>query len=244
MSKICANCGRETNILIKGLCPKCYVKNYGIIQLPLRGEFEICKYCGSVRVGNKWIQVNSFQQAIETIIQYLIKKSIKQASHKEQIFTNISLARITYNTLPNWRTHITLDITAETHGYPVTETKNIIIQLKPTICPVCKIRVSGEYDTVLQIRGIYDPETLEEQIYLTILEQGLGKSFVDLIRTKDQINVYFSNKGAARKLAKRLIKMYGGSLSQLEYEDVTVSSQGKRRSRKTLTLYLKTQKNR
>ncbi|MEB3759476.1 MAG: 60S ribosomal export protein NMD3 [Desulfurococcales archaeon] len=238
MTRICPSCGRETRIVVRGLCPECYVRHYGILSIEEKHEYEICRYCGSIRIKGRWIQVNSFQEAINNIVHYIVKRSIEHAMRTGSYAKNIKLERIEYETMPNWSTKISLHIKAVIDDVPVREIKTITVRLRPSICPLCKVRVSGEYDTVLQIRGRYDPDQLENNIYMEILKLGLTRSFVDLVRIKKQINIYFSDKGSALKLAKSLSKYYKSKISGIEHEEVTITSSGKKRTRKTVTLHL------
>jgi len=238
MTRICPSCGRETQTVVRGLCPECYVRHYGILAIEEKYEYEICRYCGSIRIKGRWIQVNSFHEAINNIANHIVRRSIEHAMRTGSYAKNIALERIEYETLPNWSTRISLHIKAVIDDVPVRESKTITVRLKPSICPLCKVRISGEYDTVLQLRGKYDPDKLENNIYMEILKLGLTRSFVDLVRIKKQINVYFSDKGSALKLAKSLSKYYKSRISRIEHEEVTVTSSGKKRTRKTVTLHL------
>ncbi|MEB3765777.1 MAG: 60S ribosomal export protein NMD3 [Desulfurococcales archaeon] len=238
MTRICPSCGRETKVVVRGLCPECYVRHYGILSIEEKHEYEICRYCGSIRIKGKWIQVHSFHEAVNNIAYYIVRRSIDHAMRTGSYAKNIKLERIEYETMPNWSTKISLHIKADIDDVPVREIKIITIRLRPSICPLCKVRVSGEYDTVLQIRGKYDPDKLENNIYMEILKLGLSRSFVDLVRIKKQINVYFSDRGSALKLAKSLSKYYKSKISGIEHEQVTVTSSGKKRTRKTVTLHL------
>ncbi len=229
-TKVCPRCGRETSIVIEGLCPQCYVDTHEVVSMPSRVEIDICKYCGRVRLGNKWVETTGFQNAVESIIHYLFNKSKKHPSFEEY-----SIEEIRYETLPNWYTRVELLLSARISDWRVSFKKRVDIKLNPTICPVCKTRISGEYDTLLQIRGERRiPE--EGEIVEIAFKLGISNQLVDIIRGKKGIDVYFTNTGAARKLAKLIINRYGGKLTTPRYEEVTTTSTGKTRTRKTLVL--------
>ncbi|MCE4625369.1 MAG: 60S ribosomal export protein NMD3 [Desulfurococcales archaeon] len=232
--RICPRCGRSTNVVIRGLCPQCYAETYGIVRIPSEIEIEVCRYCGSIRLGRKWAPSGSFEESIQLIASHLL-----QNARKDPNFTGYRIEELRYETLPNWRTKIELIITAYHGDVRVRVVYPLVIRLKPSVCPVCKTRVSGEYDTLLQVRprgSKTKGEELEDVILQEALRSGLGGQLVDIIRVGDGVDVYFTNAGAARKLARRLINMYGGSLSQPVYEYVTITSTGKRRARKTMVL--------
>ena len=237
MARVCPRCGRETSIVIDGLCPQCYAETRGIVRLPSRVNARICRYCGSVWLGGKWIPAGSFEDAVRLVAE----RAVSQA-RRDPGFERVSISGLRYETLPNWRTLVELDIEGFAGDIRAVQRVSLEIRLEPSICPVCKTRVSGEYDTVLQIRGLrpagLDPGMVEELVIGESLRLGLARQLVDVIRHKSGVDVYFTNTGAARKLAKRLASLYGGSTSPVRYENVTITSTGRRRTRKTLVLRL------
>jgi nonsense-mediated mRNA decay protein 3 len=234
MVRICPLCGRKTDVVINGLCPSCYVKKHGILDIPSIVEAQICRYCGSVKIGVKWVPSSSFEESIESIIKYVLEKAKPIYPFKKE---DVKLARFEYETYPNWLTRVRLTVKTAYMDHIVEKEYEITVKLKPSICPACKTRVSGEYDTVLQIRGFHG-KNLEDLILKTAEKLNLGNQIVDIINSKDGVDVYFTNTGAARKIARKIGDMLGGRQSQIHYEDVTVSSTGTRRARKTIVLRL------
>ncbi len=235
--RVCPRCGRRVETVIDGLCPQCYAETRGIARLPDRYEVEVCRYCGSIRIGGRWVQVSSFQEAVETVVAYLLRRA-----RKDPRFEDVGIARVRYETLPNWRTIVEAAIRGRAGGVEAVQRTRITVLLRASVCPVCKTRVSGEYDTVLQIRGLrragVESGELEERVIAEAERLGLQRSLVDVISHRDGVDVYFTDQGSARKLAKRLANIYGGRIGRARYESVTVSSTGLSRSRKTITLRL------
>ena len=226
----CPRCGRETRILIRGLCPQCFAEVYGLARLPGRVEVEICRYCYSVRIGRRWVPVSSFDEAVEAIARDLVSKA-----RPMEPLEGVELERVEYETLPNWTTRAILRLSSTHRGVPVRGVASVVVQLRASVCPTCKVRVSGEYDTLLQVRG-GDPERVERMVVEAIEEAGLAPQTVDLIRGRDGVDVYFTNPGAARKVAKRLQRLLGGRIERMNYETVGLDSSGRLRARRTLTL--------
>jgi len=224
----CPRCGREAETLVRGVCPRCFAEVYGLARLPGRVEVEVCRYCGSVRLGHRWVRVSSFQEAVESIVAYHVGKA-----RPVEPVEAVEVEGVEYETLPNWATRIRLSLAGRVQGRVVRGAASMTVLLRPSVCPTCKVRVSGEYDTLLQIRG-GDPERVEGLVEEILAETGLWVQAVDLIRGRDGVDVYFTNKGAAKKLARRLQRVLPGSLEQETHETVGVTSRGKRRSRKTL----------
>ncbi len=226
----CPRCGKETDILIRGLCPKCFTEVYGLIKISPRLRVKICRYCGSIKLGGKWTSTSSFEEAIEKIIKYELSRA-KPVEPVEKVY----LLGINYISNPNWTTRILLTLEGIYKKYRLTAKKEVEIQLEPSICPTCKIRVSGEYDTLLQIRG-GDTKELYKQVENIIWKSGLFAQLVDIIENKKGVDVYFTNMGAARKLSKELKKFYILRVYRVAHENVGIQSSGKPRSRKTLVI--------
>ena len=231
--RICPRCGRPTSVVIDGLCPQCYAETHGIASLPGRIDVEVCRYCGRARLGHRWVEAGSFEAAIRRAIEYHLSRAARQSR-----FQRVRIAGLRYETLPNWNTRVEVELEAYYGDYRVTSTTTVTVRLHPSICPVCKTRVSGEYDTVLQVRGASARGLSEEELAEQAWRLGLGHQLVDVIQVRDGVNVYFTNPGAARKLAKKLIQKYGGTLSRVHYEHVTTTSTGQTRTRRTILLRL------
>ncbi len=228
----CPACGRESRVLIRGLCPSCFASRVGVARVPSRVEVRVCRYCGSVRIGSRWVRVSSFGEAVESIASYVVGRA-----RPVDPLEGVELAGVDYETHPNWTTRLRLRLVGWYRGTPVPGVAELTVVLRPSVCPVCKVRVSGEYDTVLQVRG-GDPGELERIIERVVVEAGLADQTVDLIRGRDGVDVYFTNTGAARKTARILANRLGGRIEGLTHETVGRTSRGRMRSRKTLVLRL------
>ncbi|MCE4600274.1 MAG: 60S ribosomal export protein NMD3 [Desulfurococcales archaeon] len=229
----CPRCGRMVDRLVRGVCPRCFAEKYGVASLPSTVRVEACRYCGAVRLGGRWIHASSFHEAVEAIARYVVERT-KPVEPLE----DVELAGIEYESSPNWTTRLTLHLASHYRGVTITGRAGILVQIKSSICPVCKIRVSGEYDTVLQIRGARG-EALRRGVEEGLANAGLQEQLVDIIESRDGIDVYFTNKGAARKLARELSRRFKARLYEVVHETVGVDSSGRRRSRKTLVLRIR-----
>ncbi|NOZ30641.1 MAG: hypothetical protein GXO68_01650 [Crenarchaeota archaeon] len=226
----CPRCGRQVDFLVGRVCSSCFAETYGLADIPSTAEATICRYCGSIRIGGRWIHVRSFDEAIGTLAAYLVEKA-KPVEPIERVV----LVSIDYETLPNWSTRVKLSLKGVYRGRSIQGYQSITVRLRPSICPLCKTRISGEYDTVLQIRGA-DSEYLEKLVESVLRKLEIYEQVVDIIPGKNGLDVYFTNAGAARKVAKELAKITGGKITVPEYEYVGIDSSGRRRTRKTLVL--------
>ncbi|MEB3806233.1 MAG: 60S ribosomal export protein NMD3 [Desulfurococcales archaeon] len=229
----CPRCGRIVDRLVRGVCPECFAEKYGVAVLPDIVRVEACRYCGAVRIGGRWVRASSFDEAVETIARYVVERA-----RPVEPLEDVELAGIEYESSPNWTTRLTLHLIGRYRDVTITGRARVLVQIKSSICPVCRVRVSGEYDTLLQIRGARG-EALRREVEEGLVNAGLLGQLVDIVESRDGIDVYFTNRGAARKLARELSRRFKARLYEVVHETVGVDSSGRRRSRKTLVLRIK-----
>ncbi len=231
---ICARCGREADRLIRGLCPTCFSEAYGVVRIPETLQGDVCRYCGSVRVAGRWVPAGNFEAAVQAVIEWWFGRA-----RPVEPLRRVRLAGVEALSKPDWLTRVALLVEGEDEGgVKVRARVPVKVQLKPSICPTCKTRVSGEYDTVLQLRG-GDPARLERLVIEVIGEAGVESDAVDLIRTRDGVDVYFTHRGAAARVVRALKRR--GLVESVGRADeyVGVTSTGKRRTRKTIIVRVK-----
>lgn len=228
---VCARCGREAERLVRGLCPSCFAEVYGVARVPETLHAEVCRYCGSVRIGGRWVPAGSFEAAVQAVVEWWASKA-----RPVEPLRRVRLAGVEAGSKPDWLTRVVLVVEGEGEGgVRVRARIPVKVQLKPSICPTCKVRVSGEYDTLLQLRG-GDPGRLERLALEAVEEAGVAGDAVDLIKTRDGVDVYFTHRGAASRVVRALKRM--GIVDSVGRTDeyVGVTSTGKRRTRKTIVV--------
>ncbi len=228
---ICPRCGRRTRILIEGLCPKCYAELKGPQIVPSFIEAEVCRYCGSVRLGYKWVETKgSFEDVIMKVLDHQLR-SIKN----HEIIKDISLKEVNFLTKPNWTTKLLLSFEGNVAGEKVDWKVALTVRLRPSICPKCITRISGEYDTLVQIRGAV-PNDMERKVPEIAEVAGVINDMVDIIGEKEGVDVFFTHIGAARKFIKEMSRRYKISWKGPYREAIGISSSGKKRSRNTFVV--------
>jgi len=236
---ICPRCGRETEFLIDGLCPKCYAEVKGPELIPNTIEAEVCRYCGAVRLGFKWVETEG---SFESIIMKVIEHEIRKVAEKSGVINNIELKDVIFETEPNWTTRLVLVLAGTVRSEKVEWKKPTTVRLNPSICPKCITKISGEYDTVVQLRGDLRPEILERDIIDLIERTVILNDLIDIIRHKEGVNVYFSHIGAARKFIKIILKKYEASWKGPYREIIGTNSSGKNRTRNTFVVRIVSKK--
>ncbi len=232
--RICPACGKSTEILVEGLCPDCFASRRSLIQYDdSRIEVEACKICGSVRLGGRWVKAGSFSRAVEMSLEYAIGRARPTPPLEEA-----RLANIVFETTPDWRTITTVEIEARYRGVVVKGRRRVEVLLRPVVCPVCKNRLGGDYDTALRIiTG--EPRRVEEQVLTEAERLGLLDSMVDVVSSRREVIVFLTHRGAASRIVKTLSKSWMVEKLGTGTEDVGVDKTGRFRVRRVITIKLK-----
>ncbi|MEB3861520.1 MAG: 60S ribosomal export protein NMD3, partial [Desulfurococcales archaeon] len=175
MARTCPSCGRSVEATIRGLCPTCFTRTYGVARLPGRMEARICRYCGRVWVGGRWRRATSFADAVEIVARH-------EASKAKPVppLSRVELEGVGFATRPNWTTRVSLSLHSTHQGVRLRDVVEVVVTLRPSICPLCKTRVSGEYDTLLNLLDA--PDGMEDEVLEAVWSLGLEAQLVDIIR--------------------------------------------------------------
>ncbi len=226
----CIRCGRPNDgktPFIGPLCLDCYVKTEQLVCVPDRIVLPVCKSCFSVRVGYKWMPSSGFNDIIERILPQILSRA---RPCKEKV-RELRLVSITPLSTPSWRTVVSVKyaLLLDSVDRFIDIEEQIVLQLKPTLCPICKDDRGGEYHVLVQVRGEIDRvgEVLEKTIED---DPRITNSLLDIIEQQNGFDVYFYDRGAANKFLRRLSHYFTLSVKRSS-EEVGVNSRGKTRHR-------------
>jgi len=229
----CPGCGRQGGVRIRGLCIQCFIREYVVPGLPDRLTGEVCRRCGSVRMGGRWSSPSyTLEEAVSKFLSHAIGR-LKISSGQ----VNVSITAYELETKPDWTTKIKVELTGTLEGEQAVAHKLLTIRLEPSVCPRCTIYASGEYDTVIQVRGIDAGKAME--ILRMILENSpLAGDVIEVAPVKRGIDVYLSHRGAASKLIKMLSKKLDLNVRGPYRELVGLTPSGRRRTRNTIIAHV------
>ncbi len=233
-TRYCIYCGRSStpdNPVVNGVCFECRLKRGELLfQTKKELRYDLCKICGNVRIGYKWMNTHGFEEALNAVVYNDIPRHVKPG-----IGVRIKgVEKYTLLSMVNWRTRIQVYFTIEYGGAEKTVPVEFIIFFNPVKCPRCIMVESGEYEAVVQIRGVNKNKLrriLEEEF---MRDERLQRDLVDVIETSKGVDLYFYSHGAARKLARRLTYRLDLRLNE-NYEQVGTRS-GRPRARLTISL--------
>lgn len=231
--RFCAACGRESEVLIKGLCPECFTSRVGgVREAPARFRVVACRFCGRVKRGTRWVEAGSFPAAVGVAVGMLAER-LKPVEPLEAL----SLEGWEPLSEPDWRTRVLIRLALHYRGARIPYTLETHIELEPGICPLCEVRQSGEYDTVVQVRGVKGREALET-VEEALERASVWNSLIEVIEVKDGVDVYFTHRGAARRFIKALTRSRRVRVGTAIHEIVGTDGSGRMRTRKTITVRL------
>lgn len=234
MTRFCIYCGAESspeNPVIDGVCLRCRIERWEIVSLKKNTlRYELCKICGNIRVGYRWLNTHGFEEAISLLVREEIPRYIEPGPG----VSNLEITGFEYITEPNWRTRVRINLSGLYGGQVFDTSLEAVILFTPVKCPRCKMIESGEYEALLQIRGTKKHELNELLKKEFDADPRLAIDLVDVIETDRGVDLYFYNYGAARKLARRLARKLGFEMHE-SYETVGTRS-GRQRARLTIIL--------
>jgi len=234
MSRFCIYCGKEhtsNNPVVDGVCLKCRLKRGEIISVDKKElRIDFCKVCGATRIGHKWVDTHSFEEALKTIAYEVLPRHIAKGPGVE----DLGVEGYELVTKASWRTIVRIYVNGKFGGAEFTYPVDFVIYLNPIKCPRCIMVESGEYEAVVQIRGIPRKELEKVLVKEFSRDERLRNDLVDVIENEKGLDLYFFNHGAARKLARKLASRFDLRIKE-NYEIAGMRS-GKQRARLFISL--------
>lgn len=237
-SRFCVKCGisEEESPLIEGLCPKCWLEENELVNVYENITIEYCKVCGSPRIHGKWLKPMDMGEAIHTaLVEYL-----RDLKPTKQFIRDITIDSIEFLTEPSWRTNVRIWVKARVSSVELRQPYDIVVRLKPSTCPRCIMKRSGDYGVLVQIRA---PKRMLSKLRSIIkntekyIGEDIAYDIVDVIDNENRVDVLFYSRGAANKFVT-ILKRIGRFREQRSFEDVGVDKHGKRRRRTIISLQL------
>lgn len=233
---VCIRCGRINDgsmHFIDNMCIECYAKERKLLCVSPEVKVLYCRVCGAIKTGHKWIDGGDIREAIEKFIKDYFIDVIKPCS--DQI-RDYKLSSFHFVTEPSWRTRVKLyfEILINNLDTPITQDYNVIIRLVPSLCAVCHMFRGGDYNVLVQLRGLG-----ADSLY-NIIEEILSKNTsiaqrtIDILdRGKKGLDILFYERGVASRFIRELAKKY---IVKAKYTAETVGIQSTGRMRRRLVI--------
>lgn len=213
-SKFCPKCGVEEqkdNLLIDGLCQKCFSKENPLLLKFKDPKIIICNSCNSYMYKNKW-HPNLAKDPLKNL-----KKIISKLFYEKLEFNpEAKITKVEINPLPPKDSQIKqkpvqLNIELKIEGIlfdkKLKETYEIPLKINSSICNICKKKTSNYYEAILQIR----PKS--KQVLDFIKENINFKKDVFITKQEDLkygYDIYLTSQSYTKHLAGILKKKFNG----------------------------------
>ncbi len=234
MTRFCIYCGRSgsrENPIVEGVCLECRIKRRELYVLKNRDiRVDMCKICGSVKIGYKWFSTNSLEEAIDVVVREVISKSLKPLHG----VSNLHISGYRLLSSVSWRIFVEITVNGVYGGVEFSVKDRVTVFFSPVKCPRCIMYDSRDFEAVLQIRG-YQLSRVEKVVEQEFRRDcRLLRDFIEAIKQSNGVDIFFYSKGAARKLARRLQHRLGGVIYEA-FEETGVRS-GKQHTRLYIVL--------
>ncbi len=233
MVRFCVRCGaeeREGFPIIDGLCPRCFVKERKIIELPPKVEITLCPSCGSTLLRGKWVFISdNIGEVVETILNELLIKRANTYPGFEDVYAEVKeLTDTTARIL----------VTGYYKGALVSQEALINVLIKRRLCPRCMKIKSGHFEAEMQIRTMAPLRGEWSRRFVSDVQgmRRLQESVVDVKEVKNGVDVKVLDQRAAMKLANYLKRVFGAKVVST-WKDAGYRS-GKKHSKLTVSVRL------
>ncbi|WP_054842381.1 60S ribosomal export protein NMD3 [Vulcanisaeta distributa] len=201
MRKVCALCGRETDILIEGLCPDCYRKTHPLARVK-RDVVGIvrCPSCGAILYrGGRWVRD-------PRVIEKLILESIEYMGR----VTNASIETLS---LKHGLNTAVVKVRGSVHELisEYEEEIQIRVRYSEELCPRCRDMINERERAVVQVRSVIPMNGQLKRLVIdivrkeTIKDERSGFLRIDDVGG-DGLDIKLSDQGLARTIAYKIHK--------------------------------------
>ncbi|WP_291764751.1 60S ribosomal export protein NMD3 [Caldivirga sp. UBA161] len=138
LRKICPVCGRETDVLIEGVCPDCYRLTHKIIEVPSEVNILMCYGCGAYFINGRWSRgIGSLEKLISSKIRIKgIADNISIRVFRDE--AKIKVKGKASELMPN----------------SYEEEYTVKLMFKRDLCPSCRAELMEKEEAIIQVRLI------------------------------------------------------------------------------------------
>jgi len=207
-SRFCPKCGTEesrNNLLIDGLCQKCFSQQNPLLLNFKEIKLIICSNCYSYMHKNKWyscLDLNLIKNIKKILLAIIKEKLIINPKAK---ITKLEITPLIPKDFKIKQRLTNIDIQLEIQGLmfnkKLKESYEIPIKIDFSICNLCIKKTSNYYEAILQIR----PKSKE---VLDFIKKDLSQKNKAFITKEEHLkygyNLYLTSQNYAKNLASLL----------------------------------------
>ena len=199
MKRICALCGRETDILIEGLCPDCYRKTHPLARVK-RDFVGIvrCPSCGAILYRGRWVRdPRAIEKLILESLEYMgrvTNATIEELSLRPGLNTAVVRVRGSVHELIS----------------DYDEDVQVRVRYSEELCPRCRDMLSERERAVIQVRSVIPMDEQLRRLIIDIVRKETTNSdrggFLRIEDVQGGLDIRLSDQGLARSIAHRIHK--------------------------------------
>lgn len=212
---VCPECGKETERIVRSVCPDCFGKKLNLFDLPEVLHARICQRCGAHYYKSKWEDMGTPEE-------------VAMLTAEEHLAVAQGIENISVGMHPHARSpyifDVLVDVEGEADGVKYYKDGKTEVRIKREACDMCSRRAGGYFEGIIQLRAnhriptkeeVTDCLKLVEESMLAQLKRGDKLAFVtDTITFKDGADVYIGSAKAGRHVCKHIIELRGGTVAE------------------------------
>ena len=199
MRRVCALCGRETDILIEGLCPDCYRKTHPLVRVK-RDFVGIvrCPSCGAILYKGRWVRD-------PRVIEKLILESLEYMGR----VTNTSIETLSLR--PGLNTAV-VRVRGSVHELisDYDEEVQVKVRYSEELCPRCRDMINERERAVVQVRSVIPMSGQLKKLIIDIVRKETIRDersgFLKVEDVGEGFDIKLSDQGLARTIAYKIHK--------------------------------------
>jgi NMD protein affecting ribosome stability and mRNA decay len=227
--RFCYKCGaivEEGELLIDGLCQKCFFGEHSLLRLPGLIEARVCRKCGAFLMGNKWQVPGDKDSAVEEAIKSIVLSQLRIAQWDGQLkfFAPSEVKGVKISVRASFKSgreaRAEVQVLGKVHPLqkvPHSERASVDVKLNFVSCNACSLKSARHYGAILQVRGVNEDEKMRIKKMLEGYVEKAGKRDRESFIAKEEdrrggFDLYVNPLGLARHLASLLKSEFKASV--------------------------------
>ncbi len=208
--RFCVRCGveeREDLPIIDGLCPKHFLQERKIIELPTKVFITVCPSCGSVNIGNDWLPTDG---SVPSVLETYINKALVK---KRKIYPGFTNVKVRVKDIISDKA--ILEVVGKYNNVVLRQETQVYFEIRKKLCPRCSSVKNEFYEALIQIRTEGPPR---EEVFRRIAERVIkAHEFSDVVKieeSKEGVDLKFRSVSSARAIGSLLREEFSARIKQ------------------------------
>jgi len=202
-----------------GLCDECYLAAYDLVDAPDRVEVCVCRQCGAIQRGNRWVDVGAEDYTDVAIEE--VTAALGVHVDATGVSWQVAPEQVDETTV---RMHCTFS--GVLRGTPVTEEVTVPVKIGRGTCDRCGRVAGGAYAAVVQVRARdrrpveterRRAEAIARDLVADLEADGDRDAFVSEVTEREEgLDMKLSTTKLGQRVARGIVRELGGTVSESE----------------------------